>query len=83
MIPTYSDVDYNGHVNNARYANYAMDAYNPGEGRLLKSFQIDYRYEVLPDAPLRMYTQDDGDIVFAKGIREDDNIAFMCAMEFE
>ena len=83
VVPSYSDIDLNGHVNNAMYANYVVDALNPGPDGAIKTFQIDYRSEVLPDAPLAMYTSVSESGVFAKGVREDGAIAFACAIEVE
>lgn len=83
VVPRSSDIDVNGHVNNARYANYAMDALRPSESESVKSFQIDYRHEVLPGAPLAMHTLAEEGRVLSKGVNEDGTIAFACLMELQ
>jgi len=82
VVPAFSDIDVNGHVNNARYPRFAVDALNPGEQDAIRSFQIDYRHEVLPGQPLHMHTLVQGANVLQKGVREDGQVAFACALEF-
>ena len=77
----FSDLDLNGHVNNARYANYVVNALNPtGEG-FIKTLQIDYRHEVLAHAPLEMHTLVEDGHVLSKGINENGDVAFACAID--
>ena len=81
IVPRYSDIDVNGHVNNARYANYVIDALNPGEHGSIKTMQIDYRHEVLPDVPLAMHTLVEDGRVLSKGVNEQGETAFACLIE--
>ena len=81
IVPSYSDIDVNGHVNNAVYANYAVDALNPGAAGMMKTFQIDYRYEVLPGVPLAMHTLVEEGRILSKGVNPDGQIAFACLIE--
>lgn len=60
-----TDVDLNGHVNNARYANYVMDALRPAQP--LRRFQLDYHHEVRTDTPLRLYTACEGGAMQCRG----------------
>lgn len=83
MTPTYSDIDLNGHVNNARYPSFVIDALEPGPEGAVKTLQIDYRHEVLPDAPLAVHLSVEEGVVRSKGVREDGNVAFACAIELE
>lgn len=83
VVPAYSDIDVNGHVNNARYPTFAMDALEPGPEGAIKTFQIDYRHEVMPGAPLQVHTLVEDGIVLQKGVREDGNVAFACRMELK
>lgn len=82
VVPSYSDIDLNGHVNNAMYANYFINALNPGEAGAMKTFQIDYRHEVMPDVPLTMHTLVEEGRVLSKGVNPDGEIAFACLMEY-
>jgi len=59
----YSYVDYNGHVNNARYVDWAMDAL-PDDlvyGKKLRELSINYNNEVRPGADVELYYLIDGD----------------------
>ena len=76
-----TDIDLNGHVNNARYPRFVIDALNPGDEGSVRSFQIDYRHEVMPGAPLAVHTLVEDGRVLSKGVREDGNVAFACAIE--
>ncbi len=81
IVPRYSDIDVNGHVNNARYANYVIDALDPGEQGAIKTLQIDYRHEVLPGVPLAMHTLVEEGRVLSKGVNEQGETAFACLIE--
>ena len=81
LLPRYSDIDLNGHVNNASYLHYVIDALNPGAEGSIKSLQLDYRYEVLPDEPIAMHTLVEGESVRLKGVRSDGQVAFLCGIE--
>ncbi|MBQ9041192.1 MAG: hypothetical protein IJ111_00065 [Eggerthellaceae bacterium] len=81
VVPSYSDIDLNGHVNNARYASFVIDALNPGERGAMKTFQIDYRHEVLPGEPLAMHTLVENGLVLSKGVNAAGETAFACAIE--
>ena len=81
VVPSYSDIDGNGHVNNAKYANFVVDALNPGADAALRTFQIDYRREVYAGEPLSVYTEAQEGQVLAKGVQQDGTIAFACRME--
>lgn len=81
VVPSYSDLDVNGHVNNARYANYVIDALNPGPEGAIKTLQLDYRHEVMPGVPLTMHTLVEEGRVLSKGVNERGETAFACAIE--
>lgn len=53
----YTDIDLNGHVNNSKYANFAMNALNLSQDDVIKTFQIDYRHELKVDDVISMHTQ--------------------------
>ena len=46
----FSDLDVNGHVNNARYAEWLLDAVDPRRfaGRAVRALQVNYLHEMLP-----------------------------------
>lgn len=81
IVPTYSDVDANGHVNNARYADFAIAALDPGTEGAVGTFQIDYRQEVREGQPLNVCCQPiDGNPTMA-GYAEGNTVMFACRIE--
>ena len=81
VVPPYTDVDLNGHVNNARYANYAIAALDPGADGAIGTFQIDYRQEVREGEQLSVrYQTIDGCPIMA-GYDSDNNVMFACRIE--
>lgn len=81
VVPGWTDVDVNLHVNNAKYANYVLDTLNLGEGEEIKSLQIDFRKEVLSGHPLAIHMLRDEAGLHAKGVDEDGTILFACLVE--
>ena len=81
ITTTYADVDMNGHVNNARYADFALAAVDPADGARLGSFQLDFRQEVREGQALdvRAATIDGATVV--SGCDEDGKVMFACRME--
>lgn len=53
--PRYSDIDFNGHVNNTRYLDWCCDALgiNGMRGCMLSHFAVNYDAEVMPDQTIR------------------------------
>ena len=82
VTPAYTDIDVNGHVNNAVYPNFVMNALNPGPEGSLRTFQIDYRHEVLPDVPLSLYVHREGESVRVKAINPEGTVLFASALEY-
>lgn len=79
----FSEIDVNNHVNNTKYANYVMDAVVPGKEDVLRSFQIDYRKEVLEGIELKIYHLREGNEVLAKGMNDNGDIMFTCKLEYQ
>lgn len=83
VAPTYHDIDVNGHVNNAVYANYVVDALNPeGPESAIRTIQIDYRHEALPSVPLRIYSHEEDGRIALKAVTPEGAIAFASVVEF-
>jgi len=81
ILPGYSSLDLNGHVNNARYAEFALDAATPAETEQIVGFQIDYRREVHRGMPLQVFAQRGEGTILVKGCSDSGEIAFACGME--
>lgn len=54
---SYSDIDYNGHVNNARYVQWAQDVLPVADQEAARSFRVDVNYlaEVRPGQALDLF----------------------------
>lgn len=69
----YSDLDMNGHVNNAMYMQWAMDAvnYEISSVKPVKEFTINFNHEVKPQETVSIYKAiveaEDGRHVFVEG----------------
>ena len=83
IVPSYTDVDLNGHMNNAKYADYVVNAIDPGQAGRLTSFQIDYRHEVLRGEPLDVFTQFSDCSALVKGVDASGAVMFASRVEFE
>lgn len=81
--PGFSDIDRNGHVNNTRYAAFVLDAISPNANDEIKSFQIDYRHEVISGSELSIFTAKNEKDVLAKGLNSQNETMFICQIVFE
>ena len=83
VIPGFSDIDRNGHVNNTKYPSYVLDAVNPTENDAIRIFKIDFRKEVLRTTPLNIYHQKTDGLLLAKGENSDGEIMFACTIQYK
>ena len=81
MTPSFTDIDPNGHVNNAMYANFVENALEPGDRRIWKTIQIDYRYEALPGQTFSLHTLVEDARVLFKGVSEEGTMLFAAMLE--
>ena len=72
-VVSYSDLDMNGHANNARYMQWAMDAvnYEISSVKPVKEFTINFNHEVKPQETVSIYKSiveaEDGRQVYVEG----------------
>lgn len=78
ICPGFSNIDVNGHVSNIKYADYVLDAINPGNDEYIDTFRIDFHREVQKDSKLMIYTANSGDTILAKGKSEAGETMFSC-----
>lgn len=79
----FCDLDRNDHVNNTKYANYALNAICPEETDVLQSFQIDYRKEALHGARLNIFSKRENGAILVKGENEESETVFACRLDFK
>lgn len=84
IVPQFTDIDMNGHVNNVKYVEFAMNAIEPGESDRIKTFQIDYRHEVKEGTKLSVYTKRDGNVIDVSEVAEgNDEPSCLCRIELD
>ena len=78
----FSDIDYNGHVNNTVYADIALDCLDENTLKNpIKSFEINYINEVLPDETLDLAVSTDQNSKIILGTTKT-NQSFIARVEF-
>ncbi len=67
VIPSYLDLDHNGHVNNSKYVNFAMNSIKELQNKKIKFCQIEYIKELKKDEEFDLYYIVYSDEVFIVG----------------
>ena len=83
VVPHFSDIDMNSHVNNTKYINYVLDAFNPCEKDKIKSVQIDYHREVKCGTDLNIIYCREENTLYAKGENLSGEVMFNCKIILE
>lgn len=81
MQTRFTDIDMNGHVNNTRYADFAINAINP-DSKKIKSFQIDYHKEVMEGEEIKLTVTKNEETYVVKGEDFDGEKKFTCEVIF-
>lgn len=73
----YSDTDFNGHINNAKYIDYIMDCFpiEDHKKHTVRSMEVNYIKEVFPGDALMLYrdiSMVDSNMIYIEGINEAD-----------
>ncbi|WP_047980604.1 acyl-[acyl-carrier-protein] thioesterase [Ornithinibacillus contaminans] len=78
----YSDIDFNGHLNNSRYVDYMMDCFSVEEHQVyhISSIEVNYLNEVLPGDTLVLkkdLSSVENQMIYIEGLRKrDEKIVF-------
>jgi acyl-ACP thioesterase len=82
--PKYSDLDFNGHVNNAKYADFIFNAIDFNEicRKKIKSFQINYIKECFIDQLLNFYKHKNNNTYIILGKNQKNEIKLSAKIEF-
>ncbi len=83
VMSGYTDLDINGHVNNIKYANYALNAVNLAPDQEIEEFQIDYHKEVLNHTALDVFIQQGEKQILVKGKNSAGDSMFSCRIELK
>lgn len=70
IIAKYSDLDYNGHVNSARYVTFIEDALGKDffEKNSVREMDVQYNEEVMPESVVSVRVYRDGDTIYCYGL---------------
>ncbi|WP_042147057.1 acyl-[acyl-carrier-protein] thioesterase [Paucisalibacillus sp. EB02] len=85
----YSDIDFNGHLNNSKYVDYIMDCFQLAEHKRyrISSIEVNYLNEALPGDTLILkkdLSNMDQNIIFVEGLREEDEkVVFRSQVKIE
>ena len=82
VVPPYTSVDINGHVNNSAYADYPFDAIDPDATHEIDSFQIDFRHETRAGEALSIFTSVEDGILLTKGVNATNEVVFATRTAF-
>ncbi len=83
VMSGYTDLDINGHVNNIKYANYALNAAELAPGEEIEEFQIDYHKEVRNHTALAVFVQRNEKKILIKGKNDAGDSMFSCRIELK
>lgn len=76
IVPAYTDIDINGHVNNTKYAGFILNAYPLSENESIDEMQIDYHLEIKQGSEIVLYSKNVGDAVLFSGKNKDNQLNF-------
>lgn len=82
VTPKESTIDRNGHVNNAKYADFVEEALG-GFGGKIDVFQMDFIHEVMPGEHLKLYYTSEEKVTLIKGCAEDETRRFGCSVIYK
>lgn len=83
LQPGFSDMDINGHVNNTKYANFALDALCPQAEEEIECLQIDYHRELQEGVQVHVELRREAGLLLACGRSEAGENMFACRMELK
>ena len=81
MVPGFTQLDINGHINNTCYADFVMDALSPAEDVAVTGLQIDYHRELMAGQRFALHLHRDGDTLLACGISGEGERMFSCRLQ--
>lgn len=81
VLTGFTDCDVNGHINNTKYANYALNAIKPSKDEVIRSFQIDYHHEVKLDTTISLNVKREDSHIYVKGSSDEGEKKFSCRID--
>ncbi len=81
--PQYCDIDENMHLNNIRYSDFVLNLVKPEREEVIDTLQIDFHREIMPDACIDLYAISDEKGIIAKGVSDEGEKMFSCAISYK
>lgn len=74
----YSDIDFNGHLNNSKYVDYIMDCFHVKDHKnyTLQTIDLNFNQEALPGDSITLYKDTSGldeNLIYIEGVNQKDN----------
>ena len=83
VVPRFSQLDMNNHVNNTKYLNYALDAADISDKDKISTTQIEFKHEVVANTELRVYSERRQNEIICKGENKDKQVMFACKINIK
>ena len=80
VVPGFTQLDINGHINNTCYADFVMDALSPAADTVVTGLQIDYHRELMAGQRFTLHLRREGDQLLACGSAEGERM-FSCRLQ--
>lgn len=74
----FLDLDHNGHVNNAKYSNYVLNAISLKKEEVISSFIMNHAKELPANSLIDIYYKKEENHYDVKGVKQDGEISFIC-----
>ena len=76
----FCDLDFNSHVNNAKYADFIVNALFESSTVNIKTFQIDYHKEIRLGEEIMIFSKEENGAIFVKGVSKEGETRFISAI---
>ena len=80
VVPGFTQLDINGHINNTCYADFVMDALSPAADTAVTGLQIDYHRELMAGQRFTLHLHREGEVLLACGSAEGERM-FSCRLQ--
>ena len=80
VVPSYTQLDINGHINNTCYADFVMDALSPAADTAVTGLQIDYHRELMAGQRFTLHLHREGEVLLSCGSAEGERM-FSCRLQ--